>query len=65
MKFSRIGFGTPMNETILLYWEKTGHIEDGQLWFYGEDNEIGHSLFDGESLNDNPSHWMYIPEVEE
>ena len=31
-KFQKIGFFTPLNEEILLYWEKTKHIEDGILF---------------------------------
>lgn len=62
--FGKIGFGTPVGERILLYWEKTGHIEDGELYITVE-GEIDHVLFDGESLNDAPSHWMYIPGVED
>jgi hypothetical protein len=62
MKMSKIGFGTPINENILLYWENSNHFEDGQLFI--EDGEIYHCLFDGESLNDSPTHWCYLPEVE-
>ena len=62
-QFQKIGFFTPLNEEILLYWEKTKHVEDGVL-FVRADGEMGHYLFDGESLNDEPSHWMYLPKVE-
>ena len=62
IKFTKIGFGTPLNETILLFWEKSKHIEDGML-SYNEDGGLTHMLFDGEQLNDQPTHWMYIPEI--
>ena len=65
MKFSKIQIGTPMNEEILLYWEKSGHIEKGTLHF-NDDNDMYHVLsLDGERLNDDPTHWMYVPEVNE
>lgn len=63
MKFIKIGFGTPLNENILLYWERSKHVEDGKL--YLDEGSIFHTLFDGESLNDQPTHWCYIPEVQE
>jgi hypothetical protein len=47
---------------VLLLWEKTEHIEDGK--FYPSehvDGEWYHVLFDGESMNDAPSHWMPYP----
>ena len=56
----KIGFGTPLEETVLLYWERTGHFEDGTL-YYDEDGELRHYLFDGESLNEEPSHYALIP----
>lgn len=65
MKFTKIGLGTPIDETILLYWDKTGHVEDGKLYFWGENNWPTHCLFDGERLNDEPTHWMPLPEVGE
>ena len=61
--FTKIGFGTPMNEYVLLYWDKTGHVEDGRLFVIDDDNNISHCLFDGERLNDEPTHWMPKPEV--
>lgn len=54
MKFNKIGFGTPLNETILLYWENSKHVEDGIL-FFDDDHEIKHCLFYGQSLNEEPT----------
>jgi hypothetical protein len=51
----------PINEKILLYWLKSQHIEDGRI-LMNEGNRY-HILFDGESLNDEPNLWMYIPKV--
>jgi len=61
MKLYRIGFGTPLDEGILLYWEDTGHIEGGELWIHSD--MLGHTLDNGESLMTEPSHWYYLPEV--
>lgn len=63
-KFYKIGFGTPLNESILLFWEKSRHVEDGVLYL-DDDGQIYHYLFDGESLNDEPTHWMYMPDIED
>lgn len=63
IKFKKIGFGTPVGETILLYWEKSRHIEDGTIILTEDMKGFTHILFDGERLNDEPTHWMYIPEV--
>ena len=51
-----------MGEQVLLYWKHSNHIEDGA--FYMEECSGGfyHSLFDGESLNEQPSHWQPLPE---
>jgi hypothetical protein len=61
--FRKIDFGTPIRERVLLYWERTGHIEDGELYFT-EEGQLRHILFDGETLNDEPTHWMNVPKVE-
>jgi len=64
MKLSKIGFATPLNEDLILYWERSGHIERGRLEFDSE-GELTHYLsFDGGQLNEEPSHWMEIPQVE-
>lgn len=64
MKFSKIGFGTPLREDVILYWNKSEHIERGILDFDSE-GELTHYLsFDGGQLNDEPTHWMEIPKVE-
>lgn len=46
---------------VLLFWNDSKHIEDGA--FYVDDDTGGtyHALFDGESLNVQPSHWMPLP----
>ena len=62
--FKKIGFGTPLNETVLLYWDKTGHVEDGYLYYDLDGEHLFHCLFDGEALNDQPTHWMPMPEVD-
>ncbi len=64
MEFSKIGFGTPVEERLILYWEKTGHIEDGILYF-DDDHKLSHYLFDGECLNDEPTHYALYPEKSE
>lgn len=64
MKFHKIGFGTPLNETIMLYWKNLNHVEDGDLYVDDYGN-LCHYLFDGESLSTEPSHWNYMPEVED
>lgn len=63
IKFTKIGFGTPINEKILLFWENSKHIEDGTLIWCEDGDGFTHMLFDGECLNDEPTHWMYLPEV--
>lgn len=64
MKFSKITFGTPVGEDLILYWEKSKHIERGRLEF-DDSHELYHVLsLDGERLNDEPTHWMEIPDVE-
>lgn len=63
MKLNKIDIDCPLEEQILLYWEKSKHFEDGTLYI-GDDGEVTHYLFDGECLNDEPSHWAYLPKVE-
>lgn len=53
----------PFGKQVLLKWEASKHIEDGAI--YENLNVPGgwsHALFDGESLNDEPTHWTDIPE---
>lgn len=51
----------PGDDRVLLYWQRTGHIEDGELVRL-DDGRVHHILFDGETVNENPSHWMPLPE---
>lgn len=53
----------PIGETVLLYWDASKHIEDGTIYEDG-DSESGlyHVLFDGESLNTEPTHWAPLPD---
>jgi len=52
------------SKRILILFENSGHIEDatiepapnGEGWIY--------CLFDGETLNDEPTHWEDIPGIE-
>jgi hypothetical protein len=62
MKFRKIGFGTPINERILLYWEGSKHIEVGMI-VWDDVGADSHLLSDDERLSVEPSHWMYLPEV--
>lgn len=49
-------------KSVLLFWEKTKHVEDGTIYEYEEvAGKWYHVLFDGESLNDEPSHWRPLP----
>ena len=48
---------------VLLYFGNysDGHVEDG---FIGDEDSSGdwyHYLYDGDSLNTNPTHWMPFP----
>lgn len=52
----------PNDVSVLLYWEKSGHMEDGKI--LREKGHIHHYLFDGECLNDQPTHFMELPTVE-
>lgn len=53
----------PIGKKILLYWDKINHFEDGEIHFDEvEGGAFYHVLFDGESLNDQPSHWCELPE---
>lgn len=61
--FRPIGFGAPFEERILLYWDKSKHVEDGILWL-SDNGYFRNTLFDGESLNAQPTHWMPMPEVD-
>ena len=63
IKFKKIGFGTPLDERVLLFWENSQHIEDGRIIWTDDGKSFSHILFDGERLNDEPTHWMYLPEV--
>jgi hypothetical protein len=45
---------------IICLWKKSGHVEDATL-HPTKENEWTHCLFDGERLNDEPSHWMEFP----
>ena len=61
-KLSKIGPTTPLNEDLILYWERSGHIERGYL--VDAEGEFVHFLpFDGEHLDHEPTHWMEIPEI--
>jgi hypothetical protein len=52
----------PHNEKILLYFDYSGHYEDGTV-FLDENLSMRHTLFDGESLAIQPSHWCRLPEM--
>jgi len=54
----------PGGDRVLLYWDRTGHIEDGEIVKL-PDGSLHHILFDGETVNDNPTHWMPLPEPPE
>jgi hypothetical protein len=54
---------TPVGETILLYWENRNRSEEGQIILTEDMKGFTHILFDGERLNDEPTHRMYIPEA--
>ena len=56
----------PINKEILLYWDKYKHFENGTVYDDGEGIETGiyHVLFDGESMNDMPTHWAELPKFE-
>ena len=60
----KIGFGAPLNKQVLLYWRNSNHIEDGTL-HHDDDGNLFHVLFDGERLNDEPTHWAPMPEIED
>lgn len=48
---------------VLLLFDKCNHIEDGTI----HEDEYGdgwvYCLFDGQTINDYPSHWMPLPEA--
>lgn len=46
----------PINESVLLLFSKTNHIEDGELF----DSER-YSLFDGDRMAEFPTHWQPLP----
>ena len=48
----------PMDEKCLAYWSASKHVED-VIFFW--DDGLCYVLFDGEILNDFPSHWMWAP----
>ena len=60
--FSRITESSepPAGVKVLAYWEKTGHVEDVEFF---HDDGLCYVLFDGETLNDFPSHWAEMPSV--
>lgn len=44
---------------LLLFTQYDNHIEDG---FIGDEGDgIYHYLFDGDSLESNPTHWQPLP----
>lgn len=49
-------------EKVLILFSNSGHVEDAT---FHEDVEGGwiYMLFDGECLNDSPTHWMPFPEL--
>ena len=47
---------------VLLYWDASDHFEDGAVYSEEFDGDWYHVLFDGESLNCNPTHWAELPE---
>jgi hypothetical protein len=48
-------------QTVLIRFAKSGHIEDAT--FHQDEYSDGwtYCLYDGERLNDGPSHWMPLP----
>ena len=50
----------PAGVKVLAYWEKTGHVEDVEFF---HDDGLCYVLYDGETLNDFPSHWCDMPSV--
>jgi hypothetical protein len=52
----------PIRKRVLLYWQESQHFEDGIVYDDGDSEDgIYHVLFDGESSNSMPSHWMELP----
>jgi hypothetical protein len=74
MKFVKIGFETPLNKDILLYWEKNcGHIRNGIL-FLRDNMDLGCIVTDIDGCihiitedgpDAMPTHYTLAPEVEE
>lgn len=44
----------------LIYFGKSGHVEDASF-HADEDGGWMYVLFDGEQLDDSPTHWMPLP----
>lgn len=62
IEFARISetCNPPTAVKVLAYWEKTGHVEDVEFF---HDDVLFYVLYDGETLNDFPSHWCDMPSV--
>lgn len=48
---------------IIAYWAKSDHCEDATLHYYDDGERWYHVLFDGQQLNDEPTHWMPMPKA--
>lgn len=44
----------------LLYWQQSRHVEDA-TFYTDDDGNWSYMLFDGETVNDKPTHWMPLP----
>jgi hypothetical protein len=54
----------PIGQHVLIFFKASRHVEDA--WLHTDDNgDWYYTLFDGETLNDRPSHWapFVLPEA--
>ena len=52
----------PLNTRILLrYGDLDGHVEDGFVYDDSDDGHRYYVLFDGDSLDSEPTQWLPMP----
>lgn len=59
--FRGVGFGTPVYETLVFYWEEEKQLRVGKVYY--KNNTFYFYTDDDTKIYENPSHWKYGDEI--
>lgn len=52
----------PLEVKVLIIFKNSGHVEDATFYQMNDGEGVYYRLFDGETLNDFPTHWAAFQE---